>query len=98
MAEGRLCLACGADLAGPFLPQIDLAHPSPAEGAGDGQVQVTAHAWACPECGLVHWYAEEQEPEAEETAEPAEAVAPRPGSSYERRSEIVRLLRRVKRM
>jgi hypothetical protein len=100
MAEGRLCLACGSDLAGPFLPQIDLAQPSPAEeaGGGAGQVQITAHSWVCLECGLVHWYAEEQEPEAEETADTPAAVAPRPGSSYERRSEILRMLRRVKRM
>jgi len=96
MAEGRLCLACGADLAGPFLPQIDMALSSPAEGAG--QAQVVAHSWVCPQCGLVHWYADEQEPEAEETADTAEAVVPRPGSSYERRSEIVRMLQRVKRM
>ena len=94
MAEGRLCLACGADLAGPFLPRLDLARPAPGEGAG---AEVAAHSWVCPECGLVHWYADAHEPEADAVQEAEERV-PRAGSSYERRSEIVRMLRRVKRM
>lgn len=97
MAEGRRCLVCDVNLAGPFLPQIELAQPLPAEGAG-AEAQIVAHAWVCPECGLVHWYAIEQEPEVPEPADAPEAVVPRPGASYERRSEIVRMLRRVKRM
>jgi len=97
MAERRRCLACGVNLAGPYLPQIDLVQPL-AGGPDGSEVQVAAHSWVCPECGLVHWYAVEPGPEPEEQADAPDEVVGRPGPSYERRSEIVRMLRRVKRM
>jgi len=93
MNQGRRCLACGVNLAGPFLPRMDLVPPA---GEPDDEAQVVAYAWACPECGLVHWYAAEPEPDEQEDA-PGEVVG-RPGPSYERRSEIARMLRRVRRM
>ena len=53
----------------------------------------------CPGCGLAHWYAQEQDPEElEGVAGTEEDLAPKPGSSYERRMQVLRMLRRVRRM
>lgn len=101
MDEERLCTACRASLAGPFGPRITLAH---AAGEGkDKELRISAQAWICPGCGLVHWYAADEDLDrlldalpGEETA--GEPGAFKPGSSYERRSQMLRMLRRVRRM
>jgi Zn-finger nucleic acid-binding protein len=99
MDETRICDSCGADLAGPFRPGIDLTHTPQAGGEEDGEVTVAARAWICPGCGLVHWYVDDgdlgQIPVTESAQEKA---APRAGESYERRAQMLRMLRRVRRM
>jgi hypothetical protein len=65
----------------------------------DQDVPVLARAWICPGCGLAHWYA--QGPDLEQLARfarVAEELAPKPGTSYERRMQVLRMLRRVRRM
>ena len=93
--EQRNCIACDVALVGPFQPKIALTLP--AEEPGQEAPKVSAYSWICPDCGLVHWYAEGV------TGLPApipadEAEAPRPDSSYQRRTQMLRMLRRVKRM
>jgi hypothetical protein len=63
------------------------------------EVKVMARAWFCPGCGLAHWYAQEQDLEKlERVAVAEEELAPKPGSSYERRMQVLRMLKRVRRM
>jgi uncharacterized protein with PIN domain len=98
MEEQRLCIACGAELAGPFQPQITLSGVLPAEEAEEAP-KVVAHAWICPGCGLVHWYAEEEYLELLlVVASSDEALSPKPDASYERRTQMLHMLRRVRRM
>jgi hypothetical protein len=99
MSEPRRCTACGVALAGPFEPQIALTH-SPLSGeTGQENVTVAARAWICPGCGLVHWYADDVDLGQIPVTELAEEeAAPKPGTSYERRAQMLRMLRRVRRM
>jgi hypothetical protein len=62
-------------------------------------MQVSAHSWICPGCGLVHWYAEEQAlEELLEMIPDGLGANAQPDTSYERRSRMLRMLRRVQRM
>ncbi|MEJ2209024.1 MAG: hypothetical protein P8129_08315 [Anaerolineae bacterium] len=101
MDEDRLCTACRATLAGPFQPRINLIH---AVGEGKAEeLKVSARAWICPGCGLVHWYAPDEDLDRLLDALPQEEMVGegetlKPASSYERRSQMLRMLRRVRRM
>jgi len=94
----RLCTACDTALVGPFEPELSLTRIVP-EQEPEQEVTLMAHAWVCPGCGLAHWYAQEQDPEElEGEAGTEEDLVPKPGSSYERRVQVLRMLRRVRRM
>ena len=98
MEEERQCTACGTALAGPFEPALGLTKTVP-EQEPEQEVTVMARAWICPGCGLAHWYGQEQDPEElDGVAGTEEDLAPKPGSSYERRMQVLRMLRRVRRM
>ena len=98
MEEERQCTACGTVLAGPFEPGLSLVKTVLGQEP-EQEVTVVARAWVCPGCGLVHWYAQEQDlEELEGVAGTEEDLAPKPGSSYERRMQVLRMLRRVRRM
>jgi uncharacterized protein with PIN domain len=98
MEEQRLCIACGAELAGPFQPEITLSSVLPAEEAEE-MLKVSAYAWICRGCGLVHWYAGNEYLDLLLVAASAdEAPTPKPDSSYERRTQMLHMLRRVRRM
>ncbi len=90
MPETKRCTACGAALIGPFQPAIHLTL-----SAGAEEYRTTARARICSQCGLVHWYAEG---DSSSTAEPESEQAPQPDASYQRRAQMLRMLRRVKRM
>lgn len=93
----RRCIACGANLTGPFQPEVTLSRPAETESAG--KVRITAQPWICPGCGLVHWYAPDEGLDKLMDALPEDEEAPvKPGSNYERRSQMMRMLRRVRRM
>lgn len=94
----RQCTACGAALAGPFEPVLSLARAAPAQRP-EQEAAVTIQAWVCPGCGLAHWYVLEQDLEQlEGVSRAGEGLAPKPGSSYERRMQVLHALRRVRRM
>jgi hypothetical protein len=96
--EERQCTACGTFLAGPFEPRLDLTKTVP-EQELEQKVTVMVRAWVCPGCGLAHWYA--PGPDLEDLGSSAgteEDLAPKPGASYERRMQVLRMLRRVRRM
>ena len=98
MEERRQCSACDTVLVGPFEPDLSLTTTAAGEEP-DQDVTVRARAWICPGCGLAHWYA--QGPDLERLARfarVAEELAPKPGASYERRMQVLRMLRRVRRM
>jgi hypothetical protein len=98
MEEERLCVACGAELTGPFQPKITLSGVLSAEEAEE-TLKVSARAWICPGCGLVHWYAEDKYLDLLLAATASdETLAPRPDTSYERRTQMLHMLRRVRRM
>jgi hypothetical protein len=98
MDEPRPCSACDAYLTGPFQPRITLTQvPPPQETEGE-KVTVAARAWICPACGLVHWYAEDQDLGRVPVVEPEAETELKSGTSYERRSQMMRMLRRVRRM
>jgi hypothetical protein len=96
--RARQCAACGAALVGPLEPGLSLASTVPEQGP-EQDTTVIAHAWVCSRCGLVLWYAREQDLESLAASEDLEEeLAPRPGVSYERRTQVLRMLRRVRRM
>ena len=98
MEENRQCSGCGTALVGPFEPELRLTRTT-AEGEPGQEVTVLAHAWICPGCGLAHWYTQGQDLEQlESITRVAEESAPKPGTSYERRMQVLRMLRRVRRM
>ena len=98
MEESRQCSGCSTALVGPFEPELTLTKTA-AEEEPDQKVTVRARAWICPGCGLAHWYAQGPDLEQLESfARIAEELAPKPGTSYERRMQVLRMLRRVRRM
>lgn len=99
MEEERRCIACGAEVLGPFQPKISVTKTVSAEGSDQEKLSVTARSWICPGCGLVQWYAEDEDLDRLlEVALAEQEVAATPGTSYERRSQMLRMLRRVRRM
>jgi hypothetical protein len=98
MDESRTCSACGAHLTGPFQPRITLTQVPPGQEIEAEKVTVAARAWICVTCGLVHWYAQDQDLGQISVAEPVAETTPNLGTSYERRSQMMRMLRRVRRM
>jgi uncharacterized protein with PIN domain len=99
MEEERRCIACGAEVIGPFQPKISLTKTVSAEGSDQEKLSVAARCWICPGCGLLHWYTEDEDLEKLlEVALAEQEVAATPGTSYERRSQMLRMLRRVRRM
>jgi hypothetical protein len=92
--EPRSCLICGADLVGPLQPEIALKATLPA-----GPAPLAAQAWLCPACGLVSWYARAEGLGQLLDALPGEkTIEAQPGLSYERRTQMLKLLRRLRRM
>jgi hypothetical protein len=99
MEESRLCIACGCKLQGPFEPQITTTQAPSAEDPDGMPLTVVAQAWICPGCGLVHWYADDESlAELLAVASSDEALSAQPDASYERRMQMLRMLRRVRRM
>jgi hypothetical protein len=99
MEETRMCTACETELVGPFRPKIALTKELPAGESDHETLTVEAFSWICPGCGLVHWYADEQNlDQVLAVASSDEAPAASPGTSYERRMQMLRMLRRVRRM
>jgi hypothetical protein len=99
MDEFRRCIACGTDLVGSFKPKVMLNQALPEEDPEQEALKVTARSWICPGCGLVHWYAEDQDlDKLLDIVLPEHGEGPKPDSSYERRSQMLRMLRRVRRM
>lgn len=96
----RECVACGTGLLGPFKPRITLTMPYPGEPEEGGQeLKALARGWFCPGCGLLQWYAEEENlGPLLEAAAMRDALTGKPDASYERRMHMLRMLRRVKRM
>ena len=96
--EKRQCTACDIALAGPFEPELSLIMPAPEEEP-EQDVTAVVRAWICPSCGLAHWYAQEQDLEQlASAAGVVEELEPKPGASYERRMQVLRMLKRVRRM
>lgn len=94
-----VCAACGASLMGPFQPKIDLTQVSASEQYESEPLEVSACAWICAGCGLVHWYIEDKDLEDLVTSVlDREMLVPQPDASYQRRSQMLRMLRRIKRM
>jgi hypothetical protein len=99
MEEERRCIACGAGVIGPFQPRISLTKIVSAEGSDQEKMSVAARSWICPGCGLIQWYAEDEDlDKLLEVALAEQEFEAKPGSSYERRSQMLRMLRRVRRM
>jgi hypothetical protein len=95
MGGEKQCTVCGAGLAGPMSPRITLNYTPPGEEA----TKVEARAWVCVACGLVHWYGEEEGlARLQESAGQGGEYQAVPGTSYERRTQVLRMLRRVRRM
>ncbi len=98
MEEKRQCSACDTVMVGPFEPELSLIMPAPEEEP-EQEATVVIRAWICPACGLAQWYAQEQDREQlASIAGPEEELAPKPGTSYERRMQVLRMLKRVRRM
>ena len=94
--ESRTCIACQARLVGPYGPSAILTQTL--TETAQGAISVTAEAWICPTCGLVHWYTgEEARPSLADTLA-EQAPAQRPELGYRRRAQMGHMLRRVRRM
>jgi hypothetical protein len=99
MEEERSCIACGAHLMGPFEPTLGLTRVAPKGEPESELLDISVSARACPGCGLVHWYVDDQDlDKLLDAALPDEAEPAKPGTSYERRTQMLRMLRRVRRM
>ncbi len=100
MEEKRQCSACGIDLVGPFRPKIELTRDSAQPGDARGAIQVTAYAWFCPTCGLLHWYADSESlgrllNEVPMSESQLEVI---PDANYERRKQMLRLMQHIRRI
>lgn len=99
MEQDRLCIACGARLTGPFHPEVSLTQEPPVEESEQKVLEVTARSWVCPGCGLVHRYVKDRDLDSLlDLAVTEESADVSPGKSYERRIQMLRMLRRVRRM
>jgi len=98
MEGARNCASCGSALHGPFEPELSLSATAP-DQEPEQDVVIAVRAWVCPRCGLAHWYAQERDMDTLETlAESEEDLPPKPAASYERRMQVLHMLRRVRRM
>jgi hypothetical protein len=98
MEDARTCASCGAAMYGPFEPALDLS-TTMHDQEPEQELTVTVCAWVCPRCGLALWYAQERDLDRLETlAGSEEDLAPKPAASYERRMQVLHMLRRVRRM
>ena len=99
MEERRQCTACNSMLVGPFEPVMTLSQAPPNEESDEDGLELGAESWVCVGCGLVHWFVEgEGLKQLRGSAVTDEVRAPQPDSSYERRTQVLRMLRRVRRM
>ena len=99
MEEQQQCSSCGANLAGPFEPKMTLIQAPSSEESEEEALELLAGSWVCVGCGLVHWYAEAEDLQQLRGAAAYEDLTPpRPATSYERRAQVLRMLRRVRRM
>jgi hypothetical protein len=101
MEETRLCAACGLKLVGPFGPRITLTMVQPSDSGEEAtrKLQVVAHGWFCPGCGLLHWYAgNEYLKQLLEAAAAAQSLTGRSDTKYERRAHMLRMLQQVRRL
>lgn len=99
MEEPRLCIACGAGLAGPFEPKLTLTRDPATEESPEKPLTVVTHAWICPGCGLAQWYADDESLAGIlAAASDDDLLSAQPDLSYERRTQMLRMLRRVRRM
>lgn len=99
MEQIRECIACGVDLTGPFKPRITLTKALSEEESDGETLTVVANSWICPGCGLLHWYAEDEDLDRVlEVASAAGALDASPDAQYQRRAQMLRMLRRVRRM
>jgi hypothetical protein len=98
MDDVRPCSACGVNLVGPFDPAIDLTLPPAPDEPEREPVTVAVRAWICPACGLVDWYAQDQDLGKLPAVEPGQELGQKTDTDYERRSQMMRMLRRVRRM
>lgn len=98
MGDSRLCTACGATLVGPCEPAVPVSYVPPAQEE-NGAVKLTVRCWICPGCGLAHWYAGEQDLARLQQVEEVEGLEGiQSGSGYERRAQMQRMLRKVRRI
>ncbi|MGD8466119.1 MAG: hypothetical protein PVI09_19850 [Anaerolineae bacterium] len=99
MGDSRVCTACGAGLVGPFEPDVPVSYVPPAGGERQESIRATTRSWICPGCGLVHWYADDQDlAKLQQLDSVKELEGVEPGSSYERRAQMQRMLRKVRRI
>ena len=69
------------------------------EGADEEALELLTGSWVCVGCGLVHRFAEGEGLKQLQGAVPGKDLKPpQPASSYERRAQVLRMLRRVRRM
>lgn len=94
--ESRLCIACQVRLVGPYGPSTILTHSL--SEAPQGAMTVTAEAWICPACGLVHWYTDEAICPSPTHASAEQIPAQRLESGHRRRAQMGHMLRRVRRI
>ena len=99
MGDSRRCTACGAGLVGPCEPAVPVSYVPPVGDEEQKPLKMTVRSWICPGCGVVHWYAGDQDlvklqqVESDEGLEGIEL-----GSGYERRAQVQRMLRKVRRI
>ncbi len=100
MDEPRTCPLCGITLVGPFQPAVPLKRmPEGAQETGRPAQHVSAQGWVCPGCGLLSWYVAADKLDVLRADLPEDQyLVARPGLPYERRTQMLRLLRRVRRM
>lgn len=94
--ESRACIACQVGLVGPYGPSAILTQAL--TETAQGAISVTAEAWICPACGLVHWYTGEGSRPSLADASGEEVPVRKPESDYRRRAQMGHMLRRVRRM
>jgi hypothetical protein len=99
MDEMHLCISCGADLVGPFQPKLalNMVRADETEESNEIEITIYARSWLCPGCGLLHWHAGDEQLEQLREVVGAD-VAPKPDQSYQRRMQMLHMLKRVRRI
>jgi hypothetical protein len=99
MEEERFCIACGLALLGPFEPSATLVRLGSTDDPGDNCSEVSAQSWICRGCGLVHWYVGEAYLDQLAVNNLSEGTLHANADlSYERRTRMLHMLRRVRRI